>query len=212
MGCYYSHVVESNQDCQFGFACVNRAKTCPYKHPSEACRFGMGCYYYTSCFFSHATPCQFGSSCKTPGCPLAHAMYPNNQGLVLLSQSLPKLPPGGSINFLSSTTGITPTLTNKGTTYIPNATSINTTTAASAAVTTVAATTTATANEITSMAASTLNTPHPHNATTPDVMTVGVPENNNHDHLLNDQHQDDDDGNIDDDSPNNLQEDIVSLG
>eukprot|EP01126_Amoeba_proteus_P059265 TRINITY_DN7727_c0_g1_i3.p2 TRINITY_DN7727_c0_g1~~TRINITY_DN7727_c0_g1_i3.p2 ORF type:complete len:202 (+),score=44.93 TRINITY_DN7727_c0_g1_i3:1971-2576(+) len=201
MGCYYSHVVESTQDCQFGFACVNRAKTCPYKHPSEACRFGMGCYYYTSCFFSHATPCQFGSSCKIPGCPLAHAMFLNNQGLVLLSQSLPKMPPGESIHFLPSTTGITPTPTNKGTTYIPNATSINTTTTSNTTTGSTAATTTV----ATIMSASTLNTPHLHNSTTPGVTTVGgVPENNFHDHLLYDDHHHD--------GPNNLHEDIVSLG
>jgi hypothetical protein len=92
-GCPYTHSHNpfAQVDCKNGFVCSGKGVggTCKYKHPLSACKFGITCLgKATTCLFSHSTICNYGTTCKTPGCKFAHVVKPekNTQGLVASQQ------------------------------------------------------------------------------------------------------------------------------
>jgi len=73
-GCPYTHSPFAKSDCKNGYSCAGKGLggTCQFKHPLLACKFGITCLNKANCLFSHATLCNYGALCKTPGCKFAH--------------------------------------------------------------------------------------------------------------------------------------------
>jgi len=80
-GCAYSHPRESTIDCKNGFNCTNRATTCVFRHPLEACKFQSQCRNQSTCMFSHAQLCNFGPRCRVGSCSFAHPTVEPNPKL-----------------------------------------------------------------------------------------------------------------------------------
>jgi hypothetical protein len=81
------------RDCKFGFSCSLK-ETCLYSHPRAICKYGEECHNGANCRYSHAAPCRYGSSCRTPGCLFSHPESEKDfdRDVHLISQSLPPTP------------------------------------------------------------------------------------------------------------------------